>query len=65
MKEELEKLGFVLSEYDMYEFILEDDRVIRVHNSDGSVYVKCYDDESAFMFDYDLEKLKQLIKLLS
>ena len=41
MKEELERLGFVLSEYDMYEFILEDDRVIRVHNSDGSVYVKC------------------------
>ena len=73
MKEELKKLGFELTQEEkeycisIYEITIDDYIIISV-NGNKEVYIEntnVEDNNIVFLFPYNLEKVKQLIKLLS
>lgn len=74
MKEELESLGFELTQeqdefkISIHELLVNDNTIISV-NGKNEVWIENVSDdieeiEMIFLFTYELEKLKQLIKLL-
>ena len=73
MKQELEKLGFELTQEEkeycisIYEITIDDYIIISV-NGNKEVYIENTNVEGndiVFLFPYNHEKLKQLIKILS
>lgn len=65
MKEELEKLGFVYDEFlEVYDLNVKDLKIRVKSYYDKHVYLTTIDN-FIFLFPYNHEKLKQLIKLLS
>ena len=68
MKEELEKLGFLFvsknKNFNRYELHINEGRFIWVCE-DGMTFIQDFDNESVYLFNHNVEKLKQLIKLLS
>ena len=66
MKEELEKLGFEKGEHNNYYKLLRDDDLeyVCIYENTKECYIADRKNE-VYLFPYNNEKLKQLIKLLS